>query len=94
MGLQVGAKLAKKRKKSLRGIFFSLLNLDVFKNGVLEGAGLDSGGPGPRFWRVWGSFCKVLAIINGTATNAKKRQLRDSPVLIPGTPGGQKCYNI
>ena len=62
------------------------------KNDDLEGSSLDFGGPRPRFWRVWGSFSKVLAVING-AKNVKKRQLRDSPVLIPGTPGGQKCYS-
>ena len=27
-----------------------------FKNGVLEGSRLDFGSPGPRFWRVLGSF--------------------------------------
>ena len=27
--------------------------LDVFKNRVLEGFGLDFGGSGPGFWRVW-----------------------------------------
>ena len=62
------------------------------KNGVLEGSRLDFGSPGARFWRVWSSFSKVLAVING-AKNVKKRQLRESPVLIPGTAGGQKCYS-
>ena len=31
-----------------------------FKNGVLEGSGLDFGGPGARFWRVLGPFFRVL----------------------------------
>ena len=44
-----------------------------FKNSVLEASGLDFGGPGPPFGRVWGSFSEVLAVING-AKNAKKRQ--------------------
>ena len=41
-----------------------LLKLDVLKNGVLEGSGLDFGAPGldfgdpgPRFWRPWGTKC-------------------------------------
>ena len=52
---------------------WSDLKLNVSKNSVLEGSGLDFGGPGPRFWRVWGSFFKVLDVIN-RATNAKNRQ--------------------
>ena len=43
------------------------------KNSVLDASGLDFGGHGPAFWRVWGSFSEVLAVING-AKNAKKHQ--------------------
>ena len=31
-----------------------------FKNGVLEGSGLDFGGPGARFWKVLGQFFRDL----------------------------------
>ena len=34
--------------------FFYLLKLDVLKNCVLEGSGLDFGGPRARFWKVLG----------------------------------------
>ena len=49
----IGAKLAHfGRRKFLRQAFFYPLTLNVLKNGVLEGPGLDFGSPGPRFWRV------------------------------------------
>ena len=44
-----------------------------YKKCVSEASGLDFRGPGPRFWRVWGSFSRVLDVRNG-ATNAKTRQ--------------------
>ena len=31
-----------------------------FKNNVLEGSGLDFGGPRARFWRVWRRFFKIF----------------------------------
>ena len=34
-------------------LFFYVLKLDVLKNRVLEGSGLDFGASGPRFWRRW-----------------------------------------
>ena len=34
------------------------LKLNVLKNGVLKGSGLDFGGPGPRFWRLGASNWK------------------------------------
>ena len=46
------------KKKLPRLAFFYPLKLDVFKNGVLEGSGLDFGGPGARFWRVQASIWK------------------------------------
>ena len=33
-------------------LFFYLLKLDVLKNRVLEGSGLDFGGSWPRFWKL------------------------------------------
>ena len=32
-----------------------------FKNNVLEGSGLDFGGPRARYWRVWGLFFETFA---------------------------------
>ena len=64
----------------------SPLKLNIFETLRLGGSGLDFGGPGPRFWRVWGSFSKVLAVING-AKNAKKRQKPAKQKLNHKSPG-------
>ena len=49
------------------------LKLKVSKNCVLEGSGLDFGGPGTRFWRVRVTFSGVLDVLNGAKT-AKNHQ--------------------
>ena len=40
---------------------FYLLKLNILKNSVLEGPGLDFRGPGSWFWRSWASFFVPLA---------------------------------
>ena len=44
-------------------VIFGLLKLKVFKNCVLEGSGLDFGGPGPRFWRVLGRIFRDFGLL-------------------------------
>ena len=39
----------------------SVLKLDVFWNGVLEGSRIHFGGSRARFWRVWGRFFETFA---------------------------------
>ena len=57
LGLQLGAKLAILASKLQGGCSpRAFLRYMSFKNGVLEGSGLDFGGPGPRFWRVLGTI--------------------------------------
>ena len=43
-------------QKTRRRALFYFLKLVVFKNGVLEGSGLDFGGSGPRFWSLRASI--------------------------------------
>ena len=40
------------------------LKLNVFKDNVLEGSGLDFGGPGARFRRVLGQFFRDFALLS------------------------------
>ena len=48
-------------KKIPRLPFFYPLKLDVLKNGVLEGSGLDFGASGARFGNLWRGFCSPQA---------------------------------
>ena len=52
-----------------------------FKNGLLEGSGLDFGGPGARFWRVRERFFRYFRILSEREREERERERKR---LMPG----------
>ena len=52
-------------QKTYEVAHFDVLKLNVFKNSVLEGSGLDFGGSRPRFQRVLGQIFRKCSTFSG-----------------------------